>query len=297
MDDYAGDVGFYSLLKGQRTERYDNILMLLGHQTSKPWRTLGDADHGRQFYAESSHRILILSEWGKIVMTTWQGFYSTSQVSRLARIPRSTLYDWKARNILKPSVRIMSGNEVVDEGYSYADLTILRLTRAIRDKKLNMRSVCIALRHLIDRFGHPTNQEWSGVHVYIANNHVYAEKLDEWDVTAADRGGQKVETRLFDYVFNILRDMDEDGDILLPKGFSQCITIRPGVMGGDPVIKNTRIPTASIATKFHQGTSVNRLADLYQPVTRQCIEKAIEYEKYLDSPIAQAGEVVAGRRY
>jgi uncharacterized protein (DUF433 family) len=231
-------------------------------------------------------------------MIAWQGFYSTSQVSRLARIPRSTLYDWKSRNILKPSVRIMAGSEVVDEGYSYADLTILRLSRAIRDKKLNMRSVCVAIRHLIDRFGHPNlGWSWSDVHVYIANNHVYAEKLDEWDVTAADRGGQKVETALFDDVFDILRDMDEDGDILLPKGFSQCITIKPGVMGGNPVIRNTRIPTSNIATKFHQGTPIARLLDLYQPVTRQCIEKAIEYEEYLNSPIAQAGEVVAGRGY
>ena len=229
-------------------------------------------------------------------MNTWHGFYSTSQVSRLARIPRSTLTDWKARNILTPSVRIVAGDEIVDEGYSYADLTILRLSRAIRDKKLNMRSVCIALRHLIDRFGHP-NLGWSGVHVYIANNHVYADKLDEWNVTAADQGGQRVETKFFDDIFDILRDMDEDGDILLPKGFSQCITIKPGVMGGDPVIKNTRIPTASISMKFHQGTTIDRLVDLYRPVTRQCIEKAIEYEEYLSSPIAQAGEVVAGRGY
>ena len=229
-------------------------------------------------------------------MSVWHGFYSTSQVARLARIPRSTLYDWKARNILKPSVRIMSGNEIVDEGYSYADLTILRLSRAIRDKKLNMRSVCIALRHLIDRFGHP-NQGWPDVHIYIANNHVYAEKLDEWDITAADKGGQKVETRVFDDVFDILRDIDQDGDILLPKGFSQCITIKPGVMGGDPVIRNTRIPTFSIATKCHQGIPIDRLVDLYKPVTRQCIEKAIEYEEYLDSLIGHAGEVVAGRGY
>ena len=195
-------------------------------------------------------------------MNTWHGFYSTSQVSRLARIPRSTLTDWKARNILTPSVRIVAGDEIVDEGYSYADLTILRLSRAIRDKKLNMRSVCIALRHLIDRFGHP-NLGWSGVHVYIANNHVYADKLDEWDVTAADQGGQRVETKFFDDIFDILRDMDEDGDILLPKGFSQCITINPGVMGGDPVIKNTRIPTANIVTKFHQGTPIDRLGPVY----------------------------------
>jgi len=157
-----------------------------------------------------------------------------------------------------------------------------------------MRSVCIALRHLIDRFGHP-NKGWNNIHVHIFNNHVYADRSDEWDVTEADSGGQKLETRLFGDVFNILRDMDEDGDILLPKGFSRCIAIKPNVMGGEPVIKNTRIPTASIAAKFLKGTSIQRLVDLYQPVSRQCIERAIEYEEYLNSPIAQAGEVAAGR--
>ncbi len=222
------------------------------------------------------------------------GFYSTSQVARLARVPRRTLHAWKIKGILKPSIQIIADGEVIDEGYSYADLTILRLSRAIRDKKLNLRSVCVALRHLIDRFGHPDGG-WSNVNVYIANNHVYAEKLDEWDVTAADRGGQKVETLLFDDIFNILRDLDEDGDILLPKGFSQCIAIKPNVMGGEPVIKNTRIPTVTIATKHRKGTSIDRLVDLYRPVPRECIERAIEYEEYLNSPLAQAGAVTAGR--
>lgn len=227
-------------------------------------------------------------------MAEWQGFYSTSQVSRLARVPRSTLYDWKATGILKPSVRVMDGETVVDEGYSYADLTIIRLSRAIRDKKLNIRSVCIALRHLVERFGHP-NEGWSNVHVYIANNGVYAEQPDDWAVTEGIRGGQKVETRLFDDVFDILRNIDEGGDILIPKGFSECITIKPNVMGGDPVVKNTRVPTATIAAKFHRGSSVDRLVELYAPVSRLCIEQAIEYEKYLNSPLTQTREVIAGR--
>lgn len=227
-------------------------------------------------------------------MAEWQGFYSTTQVSRLARIPVRTLYDWKAKGIIKPSVQVMADDLVADEGYSYADLTIIRLIRAIKDKKLNLRSVSIALSHLVARFGPPT-KGWFNIHVYIANNNVYADKSDEWEVTTATRYGQKIETRLFDDVFDILRDMDEDGDILLPKGFSQCIAIKPNVMGGDPVIKNTRVPTAAIAAKFHKGVSVDRLAALYKPISRQCIEKAIDYEKYLNSPIPKAGKAITGR--
>jgi uncharacterized protein (DUF433 family) len=224
----------------------------------------------------------------------WQGFYSTGQVSRLARVPRSTLHDWKVKDIVKPSVQIIDGDEVVDEGYSYADLTVIRLIRAIRDKKLNLRSASVALRHLIDRFGSP-DKGWFDVHVYIANNNVYADKPDEWEVTAATHHGQRVETRLFDDVFDILRNMDEDGDILLPPGFSQCIEINPKVMGGEPVMKNTRVPTATIAAKYRKGSTIDQLANLYKPISRLCIEKAIDYEEYLSSPTAEARETVARR--
>jgi uncharacterized protein (DUF433 family) len=193
-----------------------------------------------------------------------------------------------------PSVQIVDGDEVIDEGYSYADLTIIRLIRAIRDKKLNLRSASIALRHLIDRFGSP-DRGWSEIHVYIVNNNVYADKLDEWEVTQATQYGQRVETRLFDDVFNILRDMDEDGDILLPPGFSQCIEINPKVMGGEPVIKNTRVPVAAIAAKYRKGSTIEHLVNLYTPISRLCIEKAIDYEEYLNSPVAKTREAVTGR--
>ena len=215
----------------------------------------------------------------------FQGFYSVSQVSRLARIPRGTLHSWKTRGIFQPSVQILVNGEVVDEGYSYADLTIVRLSRAIRDKKLNMRSVCIALRHLIERFGSP-DTGWQGVHVYIANNHVYAERPDQWEVTAADKGGQKVEPKMFDDVFDILRNMDEGGDVLIPSGYSESITIDPNVMGGVPVVRNTRIPTTILAAKYHKGATIDRLVELYEPVSRESIERAIEYEEFLNSPIA-----------
>ena len=33
-------------------------------------------------------------------MGAWQGFYSTAQVSRLAGVPKRTLYHWKARGII-----------------------------------------------------------------------------------------------------------------------------------------------------------------------------------------------------
>ena len=220
-------------------------------------------------------------------MTTWQGFYSTSQVSRLARVPRSTLYAWRAKKILHPSVQILSGDQAVDEGYSYADLTIIKLMRALRADKLDLRSVGIALRHLFDRLG-PPHQGWHDAHVYIMGNKVFAELPDEWETTAATRFGQKVETRVFGELFPVLREQEEKGSILVPAEFSQYVEINPGIMGGQPVVKDTRVPTAVLATLADKGRSLSELANLYAPIEHQAIKAAIDYERALAEPIAQS---------
>ena len=220
-------------------------------------------------------------------MTTWHGFYSTSQISRLARIPRRTLSDWKARNILKPSIRIMSGDEVVDEGYSYADLTIAKLMRALRNDRLDLSSVGIALRHLFDRLG-PPHEGWHDAHVYIVGNKVFAELPDEWETTAATQFGQKVETKVFGELFPILREKEEKGSILVPSEFSNYVEINPAVMGGQPVVRDTRVPTSVLATLADKGRTLLELADLYAPIKYQAIQAAIDYERALAEPITQS---------
>ena len=74
-------------------------------------------------------------------MGAWQGFYSTAQVSRLAGVPKRTLYHWKARGIITPSIQIVGAGGQRDEGYSYADLAIAKLLRGLRNKQLNLRSI------------------------------------------------------------------------------------------------------------------------------------------------------------
>lgn len=226
-------------------------------------------------------------------VTKWQGLYSTAQVARLARIPTSTLYSWKTKGILKPSLVIMEGDTEIDYGYSYADLTIARLMRALRDKKLNLKSVGIALHHLFDRLG-PPSKGWADAYVYIVGNRVFAEKrqADEWGTTAATAYGQRVETQFFGDLFEILRDMEEGGSILIPQAFSKAVDIDPRIMDGEPVIKNTRIPTRSLFTKFLAGKTSDELSRLYG-LAKQLIEKAIEYERFLDTPITQARAATA----
>ena len=220
-------------------------------------------------------------------MTTWQGFYSTTQVSRLARIPRRTLYEWRRRGVIAPSVQIVEAGRVVDEGYSYADLTIIKILRALREDKLDLDSAGRALRHLFERLGAPS-KGWVNTSVYLVGNKIYAEKPDEWDVTVATKHGQRLETRLFADLFQELRAREEPGEILVPEPYSPYVEINPYVMGGQPVVRGTRIPTSILALLRAKGKTLEHIARLYYPLARKTIEKAIQYEQFLDTATASA---------
>lgn len=215
-------------------------------------------------------------------MTEWEGFYSTGQISRLAGVPRRTLYDWKARGIIVPSVQLMEEGEAVDYGYSYADLAIIKLMRALRANQLNLRSVAVALRHLYDRLGTPTSSGWKNAHVYVVGKHVYAHKPDEWDSTVATKGGQKAMPRVLGELF------EEEAGILIPKDYNAFVEIDLKVMGGQPVIRSTRVPTSTIVEMHYQGVSIDELARLYDPIPKGAIKKAIDFEEGLDQALAAA---------
>ncbi len=213
-------------------------------------------------------------------MVEWQGFYSTSQVSRLAGVPSRTLYYWKTKGIIAPSVQVIGESGKEQEGYSYADLAIAKLLRGLRDKSLNLRSVATALRHLYNRFGPPTSSGWQDAHVFVMNNSVYALKPDEWDTTVATLHGQKMMELLAPKLF------EEEAVFLVPRSFAGYVEIDLHVMEGQPVIRNTRVPTAIIAMMFGQGISLNWLVSLYSTIPRLHLRKAIDFERSLDRAAA-----------
>jgi len=226
-------------------------------------------------------------------MAEWHGFYTIAQVSRIARIPRRTLYEWRERDIIRPSVQIRNEqDQLVDAGFSYADLTIIKIMRAMREDQLDLKSVGIALAHLFERLGRPS-KGWADANVYLVGNRVYADKPDEWEVTAATGFGQKVEVRLFGDMFEELRELEEEAEFLVPERFRPFVQIDPAVMGGEPVVKNTRLPTATLAALKAKGKPVAEIVRLYEPLPKRSIKKAIEFEEYLNLPPSAAGTAAA----
>jgi uncharacterized protein (DUF433 family) len=220
-------------------------------------------------------------------MTDWQGLYSTAQVSRLARIPISTLYEWRRRGIMRPSLQLIQGGLVADEGYSYADLTLARIIKALRDRHLDFDSASRALHHMYERLG-PPDRGWANERVYVVGNRIYVDRPDQWEVTDATQLGQRVMEMLFGDLFDELRELDEEASIIVPPQFRKYVQVKPEIMGGEPVIRDTRVPTATIVALFSEYGTVERLTTLYRRISQEKIEKAIEYERYLDRQVAVA---------
>ena len=215
-----------------------------------------------------------------------QGFYSTSQVSRLARIPVSTIYEWRRRGIIRPSLELVEGGLLADEGYSYSDLTLVRIIKALRDRHLDFDSAANALRHLYARLG-PPDRGWANEKVYVIGNRIYVDRPDEWQVTDATELGQKVMEMFFGDLFEELREGDEGASIIVPPQYRNYVQVNPGIMGGEPVVRGTRLPTATLVALLADH-DVNELKKLYRRIPPEKIDKAIEYERYLDRQTAPA---------
>lgn len=234
---------------------------------------------------------------GQVVATmthsTWTGFYTSQEVARLAHIPKTTLYRWQREGIIMPSLEGEDG----EYGYSYADLTIVRLLRAIREKRIDFRSAGVALRHLYGRLG-PPSAGWSDANIYFVPGptgriEVYAFHPDEWELTDATRSGQRVEPRLLGDALSSLASeiagLRDDDSVVVPREFRDFVTINPDIRGGAPIVKGTRIPTRLFAALNQGGRTAKQIARMYSGITARGVEAVLAYEKqYLDTEASAA---------
>ena len=217
---------------------------------------------------------------------TWPGFYTARDVARLAQIPPRTLYEWQQRKIIKPSLELEGDDGKTIQRYTYADLVLIRILRALREDKIDFTSAAIAIDHLFARLG-PPSRGWADAHVYFRGKRIYAWKPDDWDVTEATAMGQKVETRAFGDVFPKLRRIEEGISIVVPEKYWGHVDIDPRVKDGQPVVHGTRIPTSALADLARRLWSPNRIAQAYG-IAVETVGQVLDYERRLEmaSPAA-----------
>lgn len=221
----------------------------------------------------------------------WPGFYTTLDVARLVQVPSRTLYEWQRRKIIKPSLELEGDDGKTIQGYTYADLVLIRILRALREDKIDFTSAAIAIDHLFARLG-PPSRGWADAHVYFRGKRIYAWKPDDWDVTEATAMGQKVETRAFGDVFPELHRIEEGISIVVPEEYWGHVDIDPRVKDGQPVVHGTRIPTSALAG-LGKRLSPGRIARAYG-IAVETVRKVLDYERRLDmaSPTAAPAAAV-----
>ena len=223
---------------------------------------------------------------------TWPGFYTSRDVARLAQIPLRTLLEWQQRKIIKPSLEFGDEDGKTVKGYTYADLVMIRILRALREDKIDFTSAAIAIDHLFTRLG-PPSRGWADAHVYFQGKRIYAWKPDSWDVTEATAMGQKVETRAFGDIFPKLRQIEEGISIVVPEEYWGHVDIDPRVKDGQPVVHGTRIPTSALAGLAERLWSPGRIAQAYG-IAVETVKQVLDYERGLDmaSPTAASAAAV-----
>ena len=222
---------------------------------------------------------------------TWPGFYTALDVARLAQIPLSTLYEWRQRKIIKPSIELEDHRGRKVQGYTYADLVMIRILRALREDRIDFTSAAIAIDHLFSRLG-PPSRGWADAHVYFLGKRIYTWKADAWDVTEATAMGQKVETRVFGDVFPMLRRIEEGISIVVPEKYWGHVDIDPRVKDGQPVVHGTRIPTSALAGLGKKLWSPRRIAEAYG-IAIETVKKVLDYERRLDMASPAAASATA----
>lgn len=204
-----------------------------------------------------------------------RGRYSAERAGQLSGVPARTLYDWAGAGVLVPD---FAGSR--PKAWSYRDLGFARLLAWLRqqghDRPEAAERVAVLRGIMADNAQQVTEVRSDGSIVLLG-----AETVDRLT-------GQQVLDGMASVlaVFDLLEPIAELGrrrlwgpDLLAP---TQLTVISPWVMGGEPVVKSTRIATASLhALRHDRGLDTERIVGLYPELDAGEVDDAIALEDRL----------------
>ncbi len=202
------------------------------------------------------------------------GRYDVERASQLSGIPERTIHHWASAGVMRPDY----GGQPLS--WSYRDLVLLRLVAWLRNKDMRTQWVAQRVEAVRSWLEDPT----SDIRVFRSQGQsmvIGDEALDR--VSGELLIPQVVEFispwKLFESLPGSLRRTYVGPDLIKP---ASRVTIIPWVMGGEPCIEGTRIPTSTLYALHEQRSlSAVKIAHLYPTVPREAIVQAIELEDRL----------------
>jgi uncharacterized protein (DUF433 family) len=205
-----------------------------------------------------------------------RGRYSAERASQLSGVPTSTVYDWQRNSVYVPD---FGGAKPM--AWSYRDLVYLRLLAWLRQLKMQRPMAADRVKAIKAHVssGHDLRVIMATSHSVVFDD----ERSDR--ITGENLLPFEDFTGLLS-VFDLLDPVEELGnrplwgpDLVTP---SEHTYISPWVLGGDPCVENTRIPTATIlALHEERGLNTAQIVELYPGLGAVAAEDAYTLEKRL----------------
>lgn len=211
------------------------------------------------------------------------GAYTADRAAALSGVPKSTVYDWARKGLLRPSV------STIPRLWSFQDLLALRTVYWLRQpkkafevevKRTSMPKVRRALEKLraldLSLFdeGRPV------IGVTLQGDVV----IDRQAMPLQLVNGQYLDRELI----NVLGPFEglegtRGPDLLWPR---PTVQILPGKISGAPHVTGTRLPTQSLYALSQRGFSVEQLAKIYPFASREALVDSLSLEQQLERNVS-----------
>ena len=241
-----------------------------------------------------------------------RGRYNAERAAQLSGLPRSTIYEWARERVLVPDYPLPRSKY-----WSYRDLVFLRMLGWLRSKGVARADAAAHVAQIRAELARPAPAALPGQlalarHLVIVRNEmtdvVRSSQRNIVDKVRTDGNVVLHGSELFDRltgqgvlptmdtlfsVFRILEPIDEPGignrrlwgpDLVHP---SEHTYISPWVMGGEPCVEASRVPTSSLlALAENRGLDVADLVELYPRLSAAAIADGLDLERRLRGQVA-----------
>lgn len=208
-----------------------------------------------------------------------RGRYPADRAAHLSGVPRSTVYEWAREAVLVPDY-----SHATPKLWSYRDLVFLRLLARMRHSGIARVHAAEALKQLRALLAQPGSDiTW----VRIGNGLFVGD--DTHDLITKQQAFEQVLS--ITKPFNLLEPIEGVNDhpiwgpdLVEPSAHTY---ISPHVMGGEPCVDSTRIPSATVlALVDSRGLTSAKIVRLYPQLTSEGIKDAVELERRMRTPVA-----------
>lgn len=204
-----------------------------------------------------------------------RGRYRAARAAQLSGVPERTIYDWALNGVLVPDYSHASPKR-----WSYRDLVYLRLLARLRALGTSRDAAALRVAKTRELLA---SGEVRVETVHVAKTGVYLPDESHDRVT-----GQETIPELLKLTerFDLLAPIDDGAsrrltgpDLVYP---SEHTYISPWVMGGEPCVNETRIPTSTVMALVElRGLTIGDVLALYPSLTEAGAEDAVALERRL----------------